>query len=594
MPSIRCGIPALLLTASFLVWELGPPSPPVQARPFSEAGQEAAPPAAGALDPANTYAVIVGVLKWEDQSLQPYSPEKRKDRELHETLRKRGVPAENMTLLLDDQATLANMRQALATITRRTRPESTFIFYYAGHGWRSSKRGTEFANYDYHSGQADRPGFAVSEITDALKQHFKGRRVLLFADCCYSGGLQEVAQALAQAKFQSAALTSVDARHCSTGNWTFTKTLVAGLAGEPILDADGDGAITLAELAREVALAMQYRERQRYGYAVEGLAPDFRLALVDRAKKLPWPIPGGFAFKEFVTTREGAKQRAGRIVGFRNDKYVVEVFAYSDNEQLLLPAAALSKITFKTHKLGETVTLARPGLPKAKVLEVTGGFHRIAFVGLPRRPEEWVLPDSIVADPRSAAEVEWHGQWYPATVLKKEGDRHFIHYADHDESWDEWVTKERIRFPGTARNPFGVVDVPDPKNLKEFAAQVKLLGEAKDKNAQKWVKKETAGKTGELEGEWRGRWEGGSGTAQIKVVNDRVYILYTEPEDENPDSIWLLEAVREGKDRLVGGWVHVENPQETGPFVARIVDDERIDGAWGLEARWDFRRKLKR
>ncbi len=146
------------------------------------------------------------------------------------------------------------------------------------------------------------------------------------------------------------------------------------------------------------------------------------------------------------------------------------------------------------------------------------------------------------------------------------------------------------------RNPFGVADVTDPygDDVKQFAGKVKLAGDAKDKNAEQWVKKETEGKAGSLDGEWAGRWESGTGTAKVKVVKDRFYVLYTDDEGRLKGKTWLLEAVKEGKDRLVGRWVQVGNPKDTGPFVGLIVDDERIDGTWGSDARWDFRRKLKK
>jgi RNA polymerase sigma factor (sigma-70 family) len=44
-------------------------------------------------------------------------------------------------------------------------------------------------------------------------------------------------------------------------------------------------------------------------------------------------------------------------------------------------------------------------------------------------------------------EVEWKENWYPAKVVKKEKDRWLIHYVGYEQSWDEWVGKERIRFP---------------------------------------------------------------------------------------------------------------------------------------------------
>src|SRR5262245_1186397 len=58
------------------------------------------------------------------------------------------------------------------------------------------------------------------------------------------------------------------------------------------------------------------------------------------------------------------------------------------------------------------------------------------------------------------------------------------------------------------RNPFGFADVPDPdgKDVQAFAAQVKLLGDARDANAEQWAREVTAGHRESLDGEWYGRW----------------------------------------------------------------------------------------
>jgi hypothetical protein len=42
-------------------------------------------------------------------------------------------------------------------------------------------------------------------------------------------------------------------------------------------------------------------------------------------------------------------------------------------------------------------------------------------------------------------EVQWGQSWWPAEVLQMNGDKYRIHYTGYDASWDEWVTKDRIR-----------------------------------------------------------------------------------------------------------------------------------------------------
>jgi len=166
----------------------------------------------------------------------------------------------------------------------------------------------------------------------------------------------------------------------------------------------------------------------------------------------------------------------------------------------------------------------------------------------------------------------------------------------------------RVERAAAARNPFGVRDVEDPvgQDIKEFAQGRRLPGGKNDRNASQWVTHETLGKPNSLEGEWSGRWEQGSGTAKIRVVNNRYYVLYTDHEGPLANYTWLLEAVKDG-NHLFGRWVQISNPEDTGAYIGLIVDDERIDGAWissvpgpatgevfAPSLRWDFRRKLKK
>lgn len=80
----------------------------------------------------------------------------------------------------------------------------------------------------------------------------------------------------------------------------------------------------------------------------------------------------------------------------------------------------------------------------------------------------------------------------------------------------------------------------------------------------------------------------GKGT-EIKVVGDRVYMLVNASNGK-----FLIDLKRD-KDRLMGKYQGIDNPNDTGACLFLIVDDERLDGAWGTAGmgRWDFRRKLK-
>src|SRR5262245_28934432 len=148
------------------------------------------PARADELKPENTCGVLVGVLKWEHPVLSSFSDRHRKDRELYGLLVRRGVPAKNLALLLDNDATLANIRRSLVATAAKAGPGSTFLFYHAGHGGLRPGGGVEFYNYDYSPNPPKKPALQLAEVGALLKKHFKGGRVLLMADCCHSGGLE--------------------------------------------------------------------------------------------------------------------------------------------------------------------------------------------------------------------------------------------------------------------------------------------------------------------------------------------------------------------------------------------------------------------
>lgn len=281
-------------------------------------------------NPATTYAVIVGVLHWKEGTLATYPTDDRQDEKLYRTLLARGVPAGHMQLLLDEEATLARIRKAIVEVASQAPEGSTFIFYYAGHGLKNGRE-VRFANYDIEAERTPDTSLSPSEIARLLNQHFKGHYVWLMADCCYSGALKQVVDAVARNGKAAVSLTSADEGSRSTGNWTFTETVIAGLRGQ---------SPTLAELSDAVGTAMQCRESQHYGFYNKGWSPDT------------------------VMAQGGAK----------------------------------------------------------------------------RQPRKEACVDAV-----GGLQVEWQGRWYPAQILKQEGQKYFIHYPGYAASWDEWVGPDRIR-----------------------------------------------------------------------------------------------------------------------------------------------------
>lgn len=74
----------------------------------------------------------------------------------------------------------------------------------------------------------------------------------------------------------------------------------------------------------------------------------------------------------------------------------------------------------------------------------------VAGPGLTTRAPEPETRGDRDEEPRAAGrkrkvEVEWHGSWWPATLLAPRGDKWLVHYDGYGADWDEIVGEDRIR-----------------------------------------------------------------------------------------------------------------------------------------------------
>jgi hypothetical protein len=187
-------------------------------------------------------------------------------------------------------------------------------------------------------------------------------------------------------------LTSSYAHNTSTGNWSFSDSLLAGFRGEPVVDLNGDEVIELDELARYTELELAFIEGQKSMFIA---ADRFPRAAV-------------------LADVEGEIEPR---VGLR-----VEV-----------------KYEGKWYK--------------AKVLDVDGDQVEVHYTNFDDSFDEWVGPDRVrpyaPAQYAEGDKVETcsdaDGQWYPGTVHKAWYGLHLIRYDGYDESSDEWLGPKSIR-----------------------------------------------------------------------------------------------------------------------------------------------------
>jgi hypothetical protein len=297
-------------------------------------------------------------------------------------LKRCGVPASQITFIKDKGATLKEVQKSFQSFLAKAPADATLWFYFAGHGSKNKAGTGQFVLYD--------DDWSIPTVLSSIERYFPGETALLFADCCYSGsmGMESMLRA---GRVSCGVLTSSLSSALSTGEWTFTECLVAALRGEVRVDADGDGTISLLELARYAEREMAMNDGQLSTFAASnGFDPAFVLR---EGKKKENPRIG-----EYVE----AKSKDGKFYLGRIDK-----------------ADATS--------------------------------YWIKWVGYPETQNEWVsFANTREYKPKQYApgtkmQVEWEKKWYSAEVLTGRLGMHLIHYDGFEDFWDEWVSTERIK-----------------------------------------------------------------------------------------------------------------------------------------------------
>jgi hypothetical protein len=272
-------------------------------------------------EPKRTWVFIVGILKWKDPSTFSSFPQaNRRDTQLAEFFHGAGVPASQLVFLRDEQATIRRVRAEFSEMLSQTR-EGDFLFvYFTGHGYKSEdERETLFATYDASERVS---GWSTRSIVQDINWGFRGSRVLLTADCCYSGALAQDARGL-NPDISYACVTSATADEESTENWTFTEMLLASLRGTSYADLNSDRQISLGELVENERRDMKFAEEQESSFASRGFPTDMILAQANESSS---PAIG----RRVVVRSEGDLYK-GRIIGVRGSRYLVRYFGYDDS-----------------------------------------------------------------------------------------------------------------------------------------------------------------------------------------------------------------------------------------------------------------------
>jgi len=337
-------------------------------------------------EPQRTWVFAVGALKFDRKTTFSFPNKDRADVKLLDVWKKRGVPESQIVFIKNEEATKAGIEARLTPFAQQPKAADTLIFYYTGHGGRdmnSPTRAVSFSTYDTRS------TWTVNSIVETIERHFRGKQVLYFADCCHSGAL---ADRISRGRQRAAALCSAHVTSTSTGNWTFTETLVRVFGGDGISDADRNGSITFTEGSAFVCREMVAFEDQ---LTARGLAGGF---------------PAGFQLSP-ATTIPPAGARVGQVV---------EV---------------------KTQNKWWT----------ARIIAEEGERVKVTYPGWGEDWDEWAAPNRVRPVQKEAiakgtrVRVEWNGQWFDARIVEVVDGIHRVHYEGYPDSDDEFVSRGRIQ-----------------------------------------------------------------------------------------------------------------------------------------------------
>jgi len=217
------------------------------------------------------WAVVIGISQYK--TVRPLKYADKDALAFGDYLSKNlGITPDHMTLLLNENATLMNLKRSLGTeLKRNAGPKDTVIIYYAGHGApepdASSPDGDGLEKYliPYDADAQDlyTTGLPMREV-ETIFHRLSAERVIFITDSCYSGAtagrtfssaghranlsdgfLNRLSKGKGRVVLTASRAGEVSEERDDLGHGVFTYYLLEGLKGKA--DVDGDNFVTVDE-----------------------------------------------------------------------------------------------------------------------------------------------------------------------------------------------------------------------------------------------------------------------------------------------------------------------------------------------------------
>ena len=212
-----------------------------------------------------------------------------------------GFPAENVRLLLDEQATLSAIRAALVDIASASSSDDTVVIFFSGHGARIGRGMTEasaLVAFDSKLNDLQHTALQEADFSAALAR-IRAGRLLVLIDACHAGGagtlkggqngdvdlgfseksLQHLAEGSGRVIMASSRASETSLVMQGNRNSVFTERLLEALQGRA--RTTGDGLIRVFDVFNYVAqqVAGTVPGRQHPIFKASDLEDNFPIAL---------------------------------------------------------------------------------------------------------------------------------------------------------------------------------------------------------------------------------------------------------------------------------------------------------------------------
>lgn len=178
-----------------------------------------------------------------------------------------GFPANQITLLLNQEASISAIRSALGTaLPRSVEPDDVVVIFFAGHGVVEGEQDGYLLAHDSDPQNLYATALPIAELDRIITERIHARSVILIADACHAGKLGWTSRATEAQTMVNRYLDEVgksgkgvlrilgsraDQRSYESEQWggghgVFTHFLLKGLKGKA--DKDKDGIVRAAEI----------------------------------------------------------------------------------------------------------------------------------------------------------------------------------------------------------------------------------------------------------------------------------------------------------------------------------------------------------